>query len=364
MLLKRFRATNYRNILHCDIAFETGVNILLGSNAQGKTNALEGIYYFARGKGFRTSSDSDLVRFGEDGFETSILFDSDGREQSLFYSFENGKRVRQRNGHAVKLTEMIGHFRAVLFYPEHLQIVKAGPEKRREFLNIAISQNDRTYVGYYGEYAKILENRNCLLKLAQKGGYVDLNELVAWSQKMAECAAHVYVARKRYIAGLSPIASLILSDISSSKEQMELRYIADVEADTFEEAYAAYEKLLTEDLSRECLAGCSLYGVHRDDMDILCGGISARSFASQGQQRSAVLALKLAEGEYSHTLSGEYPVFLFDDVLSELDESRRQYVLRQAQNKQMILTSCDLGENFHAFHRVLVEGGTYVSTHR
>ena len=364
MLLKRFFATNYRNILSCDIVFEKGVNILLGSNAQGKTNALEGIYYFARGRGFRTSSDSDLIRFGERGFDTSITFESQGREQTLSYSFYDGKRVRERNGHSVKLTDMIGHFRAVLFYPEHLQIVKAGPEKRREFLNIAISQNDRIYVGYYAEYCKILENRNFLLKTAQKGGFIDMTELQAWSQKMAECAAQVYLARKRYIEGLSPIASLILEDISSGREKMELRYITDGAGDTFEEAFDAYLKRFTEDLIHECQAGCSLYGVHRDDMDILCGGISARSFASQGQQRSAVLALKLAEGEYSHTLTGEYPVFLFDDVLSELDETRRQYVLGQAENKQMILTSCDLGENFHAFHRVIVEGGTYVSTHR
>ena len=364
MQLKRFRAANYRNIISCDITFTDGVNILLGSNAQGKTNALEGIYYFARGKGFRTSSDADLVRFGEDGFETSIVFDSEGREQTLSYSYIGGKRVRERNGHAVRLADMIGHFRAVLFYPEHLQIVKAGPEKRREFLNIAISQNDRTYLGYYAEYCKILDNRNFLLKTAQKGGYVDVNEVLAWSQKMAECAAHVYMARKKYIAGLSPIASMILEDISSSREHMELRYMADITADTFEEAFLAYQKVLSQDIQKECLAGCSLYGVHRDDMDILCDGISVRSFASQGQQRSVVLALKLAEGEYSHTLTGEYPVFLFDDVLSELDETRRGYVLRQAEHKQMIITSCDRGENCGAFHRVMVEGGTYVSTHR
>ena len=364
MQLKRFRATNYRNIINCDITFTDGVNILLGSNAQGKTNALEGIYYFARGKGFRTTSDADLIRFGEDGFETSIVFDSDGREQTLSYSYIGGKRVRERNGHAVRLADMIGHFRAVLFYPEHLQIVKAGPEKRREFLNIAISQNDRTYLGYYAEYCKILDNRNFLLKTAQKGGYVDVNEVLAWSQKMAECAAHVYLARKKYIAGLSPIASMILEDISSSREHMELRYMADITADTFEEAFAAYQQVFSRDIQKECLAGCSLYGVHRDDMDILCDGISVRSFASQGQQRSVVLALKLAEGEYSHILTGEYPVFLFDDVLSELDESRRRYVLGQAEHKQMIITSCDMGENFDAFHCVRVEGGTYVSTHR
>lgn len=365
MILKRFRAEQYRNIERCEIEFAPGVNLVWGNNAQGKTNALEGIYYFARGKSFRAATDGELVKFGARGLETEITYQSEGREQTLLYRYENGLRERLRNGVRLsRLTEMLGHFRAVLFYPEHLQIVKAGPEKRREFLNIAISQTDPGYLTYYAQYCKILENRNYLLKTAQKGGSIDMTELSAWSEKMAACAAEIYIRRRRYLEGFSPLANQILRDLSSDAESLTIRYEADTDASDLSEARRAYERALGEHTVRECAAGCSLIGVHRDDLDIQLGGISARSFASQGQQRSIVLAMKLAEGEYSKKLTGEYPVFLFDDVLSELDERRRSYVLGDTGEKQLILTACDRYAEMKGFHEVNVEGGNYVCTHR
>lgn len=364
MILKRFRAENFRNIERCEIEFSPGVNYVWGDNAQGKTNALEGIYQFARGKSFRAASDGELTRLGQRGFETEITFETKEREQTLTYSFEGGSRKRRRNGIPIRLGEMMGLFRAVLFCPEHLQIVKEGPEKRREFLNIAISQCDPAYSAHYAAYAKILDNRNFLLKTAQKGGYVDMTELAAWSEKMAESAAELYMRRKRYVAGFSPFAEELMAQISSQKEKLELSYEADTAAESREEAIADYRKLLTENLARECAAGCSLWGIHRDDMKLTLGGMPARAFASQGQQRSVVLALKMAEGEYSKALTGEYPVFLFDDVMSELDEQRRAFVMGGSSERQLIITSCDRYEPKKDFSEIRVEGGHYVCSHR
>lgn len=365
MILRRLQAQGFRNIESCDISFESGVNLLVGENAQGKTNAMECIYYFARGKSFRGSSDASLIRYGDCGFSASISFCSNEREQTLSYTLENGVRDRRRNGVPLKkLSEMLGHFRAVLFFPEHLQIIKAGPYERREFLNIAISQNNPLYIGLYSEYNRILENRNILLKYAQKGLYVDTAELDAWSEQMARVAARIYMHRLSYVRGLAPYAEAILRDLSGQRETLSLSYLADIQAEGEEEAYLAYLKLLESERGREMAAGYSLFGIHRDDLEVEINGHSAREFGSQGQQRSCVLALKMAEGEYSRVLTGEYPVFLFDDVLSELDEKRRSYVLGDTGERQFILSACERLPENSGYHEIRVEGGRYVSTHR
>lgn len=365
MILTRLSAENWRNIESCDLSFERGVNLLVGENAQGKTNAVECIYYFARGKSFRGSGDNSLTRYGEKGFSAAIAFESEGREQSLSYTYYDGERERCHNGIQLKkLGEMLGHFRAVLFFPEHLQIIKAGPLERRDFLNVAIAQNDPLYIGLYSEYNRILENRNILLKYAQKGLFVDFSELDAWSEQLARVAARIYVKRQEYIRGFAPFAEHILRDLSGQREALTLTYLADTEAEGETEAYQAYQHIFRDELSREIAAGYSLFGIHRDDLEIAINGRSAREYGSQGQQRSCVLALKMAEGEYSRALTGEYPVFLFDDVLSELDDKRRSYVLGDVGERQFILTACETVKQTDTVHEIRVEGGRYVSAHR
>ncbi len=365
MYLKRFRARNYRNIGACDLTFERGVNLLIGKNAQGKTNALEGIYSFARGKSFRGATDGELVKFDTNGFETEIEFEDKNRVQTLSYSYVDGSRRRLRNGVKVqKLSDALGHFRAVLFYPEHLQIIKGGPAERRELVNVAISQLNGQYIKDYTAYQKILENRNSLLKFAQKGGYLDMTELTAWSEKLAEYAARIHTERVKYIKGITPYAADFLKDISSMKESLSLSYISDTEYEERESALADYIKAFTENITKEIAAGCTLYGVHRDDIEFLVDGRSARTFASQGQQRSCVLAVKLAEGEYAKGVTGDHPVYLFDDVLSELDEKRRQYVLGMSDERQLILTACDSHLEGDKYHEIRVAGGSYAPTHR
>ncbi len=361
MILNRLRAENYRNILSANLSFENGVNLLFGENAQGKTNALECIYSFARGKSFRGTSDGDLVRFGARGFSSEITFTNRERQQTLSYCYEDGERKRLRNGVSLtKQTDMIGHFRAVLFYPEHLQLIKGGPSERRSFLNVAISQCYPAYMKLYADYNRVLENRNCLLKLAQKGLVCDKAELDSWTEALCSSAAAVLTYRRLYLEKLGEFASPLLSDISGKKESLSLSYESDVSETNENDIRDAYRILFEKNQTREIAAGCSLFGVHRDDLGVFLNGISARSFASQGQQRSIVLALKLAEGEVSKSLTGEYPVFLFDDVLSELDEHRRAYVLSDPGDRQFILTACeDSGFDLGSVNMLLVSEGVF-----
>ena len=195
--------------------------------------------------------------------------------------------------------------------------------------------------------------------------YVDERELVSWSEYMAECSSFIYLKRKEYIEKLSEKALKVSLDISEGKEEMKLSFKSDIQTDSLsrDEIKREYVRIFTENLEKEKIVGSSLYGPQRDDMIIELCGKSARSFASQGQQRSCVLALKLAEGEVIKDIFSEYPVFLFDDVLSELDERRRKYVLEGAEDKQIIITSCEKDEIQNKAQKIIVvSGGSYVSS--
>ncbi len=368
MIIKRFRAENFRNIEKCDIEFSPGVNLLYGKNAQGKTNVVEGIYYFSRGRSFRGREDKELVRFGEAGFRISLEFRSDTGDEKLEYAMFGRERLRKKNDYKInKVTEMIGSFKAVLFYPDDLGLVKDGPEERRGFLNVAASVCYAPYIRYYSDYKKALENRNCILKMMQKGLPVDPRELESWSESMAEYASYIYLFREDYVRRLTKYAGRILNEISDGGEELEISYESSVGSGIEDRltVKAEYKRILSSSIDREIAAGVTLYGPHRDDLDIRINGKSARAFASQGQQRSIVLALKLSEGEVIKEISGEYPVFLFDDVLSELDERRRKYVLSEIGDRQIIITCCDRNECIgFTDNEIEVSGGRYVSSYR
>jgi len=368
MIIKRFRADNFRNIEECDIEFSPGVNLLYGKNAQGKTNVVEGIYYFSRGKSFRGREDKELIRFGTEGFRIYVEFEDKCGRESLEYALFGKERLRKKNDYKInKVTEMIGSFKAVLFYPDDLSLVKDGPEERRAFLNVAASVCYPLYIKYYSDYKKALENRNCILKMMQKGLFVDKCEFDSWSASMAEYASYIHIFRKEYIERLKKYAGVVLKDISDGNEELTIYYESQISDELTDriEIKAEYERIFSSSLDREILAGVSLFGPHRDDIEIKINGKSARSFASQGQQRSIVLALKLSEGEVIKEICGEYPVFLFDDVLSELDEKRRKYVLSGIGDRQIIITSCDPDECLgFTDSEIEVTGGRYVSTHR
>ena len=361
MKVKKLELKNFRNYESQIFEFDDNVNIIHGFNAQGKTNAVEGIYHFSRGKSFRGREDKELIKFSEKGFHIGIEYESKKGNEKLEYSLYENEKQRKKNGYKVtKIREIIGSFRSVLFSPDDLLLVKESPEKRREFMNVAISQYSGAYIGIYANYKKALENRNHILKSAQKGIYLDYAEFESWSDYMAEIAALIYDERKRFVEKTEKYAKDIMKDISSGKEEIELIYKSDIETQK-DDIKEEYKRIFKDEYKREIAAGTSLFGSQRDDIEILINGKPARNFASQGQQRSIVLSLKLAEGEINRENFGEYPVFLFDDVLSELDEGRRGFLLSGLSNRQIIMTSCECDTDKIKPERIItVSGGKYL----
>lgn len=367
MKISKFKAENFRNIERCEIEFTDGVNLIYGGNALGKTNVIEGIYLFSRGRSFRTAQEKDLVKYDAQGFRIAIDYESLDGECSLEYASFGREKRRRRNGYAVKSAkELIEGFKAILFHPDNLSLVKGGPEERRAFLNVAAAQYYPAYISDYARFATALDNRNALLKNASKGMYVDEGELVAWSESMAEYAAAIYLTRVEYLKKLEVYVKEIGLKISDGKEEISFEYKSDVtEATDKAGVIGEYRRALTSALDREKIVGSSLYGPQRDDIIIKINGQPTRGFASQGQQRSIVLSMKLAEGEVIRDTFGEYPVFLLDEMLSELDEGRRRFVLDSLSGKQTIITACECEEMKPlAKNLIEIKDGQYVSAYR
>ncbi len=344
MTVEEIRYRSFRNIEDQYLSLSPEVNILYGENAQGKTNALEGIYLFAHGKSFRTQNDRDMVAFGANCARLDMVFKDDKRKRELsFELYKTKRRVCKINHSPSKLSEIIGLFRAVLFCPDHLSIVKDGPACRRSFINGAVCQLNPVYLKSLQRYNHIVEQRNSLLKQMREkpGKYGDIIDVYA--TELAREAAYIYLTRRRYIDLLCERVELFFDQMSTN-EKVSLRYKNSLKkydgCDT-KEISEKYRELFITDIKKEIELGSTLHGVHKDDLEIYISGKEARLYASQGQQRSIALALKLAEGEISKEETGNYPVFLFDDVLSELDKNRQSFVLERLENRQVIITSCD-----------------------
>ena len=367
MQIKRFKAENFRNIGKCEIEFTDGVNLIYGGNALGKTNVIEGIYFFSRGRSFRTAQEKDMVKYDAEGFRIAIDYESLDGEGSLEYASFGREKRRRRNGYPVRTArELIEGFKAILFHPDNLSLVKGGPEERRAFLNVATAQYYPAYISDYSRFQTALDNRNALLKNASKGLYVDDGELFAWSQSMAEYASYIYKTRVEYLKKLEVYVKDIGLKISDGKEEISFEYKSDVTEDSDRESIKAeYLSALSTSLEKERIVGTSLYGPQRDDIIIKINGQPTRGFASQGQQRSIVLSMKLAEGEVIRDEFGEYPVFLLDEMLSELDEKRRKFVLDSLSGKQTIITACECEEIKDLANNLIeIKDGQYVSAYR
>ena len=365
MLVRAVSLRDYRNVGEADVRFTEGVNLLVGDNAQGKTALLEGIYLFAVGKSFRGAKEADLVRFGAELASLRLEFSADGREQTAALRFARGKRAVELNRVRLeRMSELIGAFRAVLFCPEHLSLIKDGPSVRRAYLDIAISQLRPVYLRALQRYNAVLRERNKLLKLADSQPRVFRDTIELWSLQLAEQAAVIAPARLEYVNAVHSAAADIFADMTHARELPAFVYAPGfhLEADRCSDPKAVKAQLmrvLTSHLDREKAAGATLWGVHKDDVQIGLNGRSARLYASQGQQRSLALAMKLAEGEICASRTGERPVFLFDDVLSELDASRRTYLTREFAGRQVIMTTCSRDVFPDEANVIGVQGGVY-----
>lgn len=374
MLCKKVELQNFRNAECETVTFDDGINVLHGENAQGKTNLLEAIYYVSLGKSFRGSKDAEIIRFGEDYASVSLDFNAQGRDQNVTMRFSGNTRQKKTVTHngvkITKLSELVGEFRAVLFSPDHLQMIKDGPSLRRNYLDVAISQLRPMYLHSLQKYNKILLNRNKLIKNAEEDRATFDSTVDFWSAQLAHEAALIARARAEYVQKSGDIIADFYRRMCQSgeiDETPELIYAGSAKQDgelyfDTEVTEKNFLRLLTDFHEREIAAGSTLYGIHKDDIIINLNGKNTRLYSSQGQQRSLALAMKLAEGEICKMDCGEYPVFLFDDVFSELDSIRRKNLLREIADRQVIITSCESDMDFDIpYRRIEVAKGKYKS---
>ena len=374
MLCKKVELQNFRNAECETVTFDSGINVLHGENAQGKTNLLEAIYYVSLGKSFRGSKDAEIIRFGEEYAAISLDFIAQGREQNVTMRFSDNARQKKTVTHngvkITKLSELVGEFRAVLFSPDHLQMIKDGPSLRRNYLDVAISQLRPMYLHSLQKYNKILLNRNKLIKNAEEDRATFDSTIDFWSAQLAHEAAIIAKARAEYVQKSGDIIADFYRRMCQSgeiDETPELIYAGSAKQDgelyfDTEVTERNFLRLLTDFHEREIAAGSTLYGIHKDDIIINLNGKNTRLYSSQGQQRSLALAMKLAEGEICRMDCGEYPVFLFDDVFSELDSIRRKNLLREIADRQVIITSCESDMDFDIpYRRIEVSKGKYKS---
>ena len=364
MYCKSIELTNFRNVENEVINFTDGINVIYGQNAQGKTNILESIYLFARGKSFRAFKDKELIKFGYDLSTLKLGFLKDGSNITLGVEIpKSGPKRFYRNRVKVdKTSEIIGEFRAVLFCPSHLGIIKDAPSVRRKFLDVAISQLRPIYIKMMTKYNSLIESRNAILKMDPIQRQNSLMMLDVYSEELAYLCADISMMRVDYIKKLDYWVKIFFEEMTKGKEVPKITYETSVGKNDFNDREVLkneYLSLLKNNFEKELKYGATLYGIHKDDLKIELNSMDSRFYSSQGQQRSLALAMKMAEGEISREYSGEYPVFLFDDVLSELDETRKSYILSNISKRQVIITACepfDFNE-MENINFVQIEGG-------
>ena len=348
MYCKRITVRDFRNVERASVEFCDGVNVLVGENAQGKTNLLEGIFYASVGRSFRAATTAQLIKFGCENAEISLDFQDKNREQNITVRiFKDKKRLIEKNGvRAERLSDIVGSFRAVLFCPEHLSLIKDGPAERRAYLDMAISRLYPLYIYSLQKYNFALKQRNALIKnaLSDRATFDATVEL--WNEQLAEEAAVIADMRSKFVQRAEKYIKKFFSEMTDGEETPKVAYhsCAGLAAEDYsdrQKTKQAYLTMLSSSYEREISAGATLFGVHKDDLDITLNGKSARIYSSQGQQRSLALSMKLAEGEICREEFGDEPVFLFDDVLSELDASRRDYLVNRMKDKQVIITTCE-----------------------
>ncbi len=343
--IKSILLKNYRNYEDLDIRLNKGINILYGQNAQGKTNILESIHLLSTGKSHRSQKDSELIRWNQDDARIKIAYEKENEEQSIeMYLHRNTKKQIKLNG--VKLTkigELIGNLHTVIFSPDHMKIIKEGPSERRRFVDIIMSQAKPGYYYHLVQYLKVLEQRNNLLLEGKKNEKL-LKTIDVWDEQLAEFGSRLIKSRALFIRRINEYAEEIHYRITRDREKLDIRYKSSVPYG--EENETEIKKRFRENLYdfREIDArrGLTHKGPHRDDVLIYIDGNEARTFSSQGQQRTALLSLKLAELEYIKNETNDVPVLLLDDVFSELDTQRQYFLIEFISSIQTIITCTDV----------------------
>ncbi|MDT8903361.1 DNA replication/repair protein RecF [Anaeroselena agilis] len=343
MRVDRLSLRNYRNYKTLDVNFTNNINIFVGENAQGKTNILEAVYLGAVGRSHRTAEDDDLVKWDQDSASVDLFFTRHNVENKLGFRLIKGRNKEILfNDFIIKPREVIGSLNVVLFSPEDLWLIKGAPSLRRRFLDIEISQASPLYYRNLLQYNRAVTQRNHLLKKVLNRN--KLPELLpSWDEQLAKLAAFIVDKRLEAVKKLGMLANLMHRRLTGSRESLSFVYqMAGGEDDIPGDLYQWYRDKLAEQREVDIARGSTSVGPHRDDIILRVNARELRSFGSQGQQRTGILALKLAELEFLKSETGEYPVLLLDDVMSELDSLRREQLLSFIRDRvQTFITATD-----------------------
>lgn len=366
MNLLNIELHNFRNYRELSLSFEPGVNLLVGDNAQGKTNLLEAIGYLGSGKSFRTQKNSELVYLGQDHAEVKGNIFSQERQQSLRWLVFSGQRPRQVYQNGVKKKsagDISGVLNTVLFCPEDLMVLKAGAAPRRRLGDISLCQLRPNYEAALTEYQRILEQKSKILKDRYENPAL-LEVLPEYNTRLCQVGALLISYRARFYDALGKAAKTCHESFSGGKEEFSLTYktVSNI-TDPFAPVKELTDKLwehLESHYRAELESAQCLTGPHKDDFDVSLSGMSIKAFGSQGQTRTAAISLKIAQRELMYKESGEIPVLLLDDVLSELDPGRQDFVLNQIDRGQVFITCCEPGRFTKLGKTMTISHGTAV----
>ena len=359
MKVNKIILRNFRNYIDITLTFTHSINIFIGENGQGKTNILEAIYYAAMGHSHRTNIDGELIRWQQDSASISIFFSRLTIENSLLFKLNtNQKKEIINNSYTIKPKELIGLLNVVLFSPEDLMLIKGMPNMRRRFLDIEISQISPAYYQQLIKYNRIVSQRNTLLKKIRE--HKEKPEMLdAWDEQLAIVGSQIVKKRQIVIKKLAMLANLMHRKITDNKENLTVVYHKHgIDGTAIDNLAEEYSRKLVELRQNDIWRGSTSVGPHRDDLILSVNGVNLRTFGSQGQQRTGVLALKLAELEFIKSEAGEYPVLLLDDVMSELDASRREHLITFIRDRiQTFITATEKkyfpDNEFGQFHQVV-----------
>lgn len=349
MRIKQISLKDYRNYELCHVELSEKLNLIIGDNGQGKTNLLESVYICGFGKSFRTSKDMEWMRLGSQATFIRLEFEKMGQTSQIdIRLLSNRKKEVKVNGvHLSKMSELIGHMNLVLFSPEDLKLVKESPGERRRFIDRELSHISPAYCHILMKYHRTLDQRNSALKKMQMTRKIDKAMLEIWDETLADLGANLIMRREVFITRLAELSQSIHHQITEGKENLVVKYICSLNTKNlskYDTIKSDFIDSLSKNHEKDVERGYTTTGPHRDDLGLSINGQDTRVFGSQGQQRTAALALKLSEIEIIHEELGEYPILLLDDVMSELDAHRQNFLIKTFEKVQTIVTTTEVGQ--------------------
>lgn len=350
MIFKKLELSCFRNIKSLSMEPFEGVNIICGENAQGKTNLMEAMWLFTGAKSFRKTKDSEFIKIGEEKASLSADFFAEGREQTAEISFSPAKAMKKNGIDIRSAAEYAGTCGGVVFSPAQMNLFRDGPKERRRLADTSLCQLYPKYISLLADYKKVLEQRNAMLKDARfHSSIMDMIDI--YDSQLARLGGSILKTRISYCESLNKKAAEIYAGMSGKKEKFAAEYLstcfehgehADSSMSTAQLAQKFYEKLYSS-RGADFEHGTTSVGPHRDDIEVTLDSLPVASFGSQGQQRSCILSIKLGEAKLLGEAMGEPPLILLDDVMSELDAKRREYILNSIGESQIFVTCCDEG---------------------